>query len=209
MLRLKIRLARGSGSRDFWKLTKHLSGMSKRKRTATPSPQALADYFAAKMSLPGEENKQVPPLEQLPDGAKRLRGFKLTRAMVAKVLRSLLNELKSVGPDGVSPRLLKHCAKELARPLTNLFQKVTRAAEFPKSWKVARVTPVYKKDKMTDPQNYRPISVLPTLATTFERVLMHHEYTELAFCSFNIVGAWTIKELSPTQTESSPRRRRM
>ena len=36
----------------------------------------------------------------------------------------------------------------------------------------ARVTPVYKKDKMTDPQNYRPISVLSTLATTFERVLM-------------------------------------
>ena len=84
----------------------------------------------------------MPPLEQLPDGAKRLRSFKLTRAMVAKVLRSL-NELKSVGPDGVSPCLLKHCAKELlARPLTDLSQKVTRAAELPKSWKVARVTPV-------------------------------------------------------------------
>ena len=98
VLCLKIHLARASGSRDFWKLTKHLlSGMmSKRKRTATPSPQALTDYFAAKMSLPREENKQVPPLEQLPDGAKRLRSFKLTRVMVAKVLRSL-DELKSVG----------------------------------------------------------------------------------------------------------------
>ena len=79
MLRLKIRLARGSGSRDFWKLTKHLSGMSKRKRTATPLPQALVDYLAAKMSLPEEENKQVPPLEQLPGGAKQLRSFELTR----------------------------------------------------------------------------------------------------------------------------------
>ncbi|CAM9818725.1 unnamed protein product, partial [Heterosigma akashiwo] len=58
--------------------------------------------------------------------------------------------------------------------LTDLFQKVTRAAEFPKSWKVSRVTPVYKKDKVTDPQNYRPVSVLPTLATTFERVIMPH-----------------------------------
>ena len=73
------------------------------------------------MSLPGEENKRVPLLKQLPDGAKRLRSFKLTRAMVAKVLPSL-NELKSVGPDGVSPRLLKHCcAKELAHALTDLF----------------------------------------------------------------------------------------
>ncbi|CAN0092191.1 unnamed protein product, partial [Heterosigma akashiwo] len=91
--------------------------------------------------------------------------------MVAKVLRSL-NELTSGGPDGVSPCLLKYCAKELARPLTDLFQKVTRVAEFPKSWKVARVTPVYQKDKVADPQNYRPVSVLPTLATKLERVLM-------------------------------------
>ena len=60
----------------------------------------------------------------------------------------------------------------MARPLTDLFQKVTRAAEFRKSWKVARVTPVYKKDKVTDPQNYQPVSLLPTLATTFDRVLM-------------------------------------
>ena len=88
------------------------------------------------MSLPGEENKQVSPLKRLADGAKRLNSFKLTRATVANVLRSL-NELKLVGPDEVSPHLLEHCAKELARPLTDLFQKVTRAAEFPKSWKVA------------------------------------------------------------------------
>ncbi|CAN0092327.1 unnamed protein product, partial [Heterosigma akashiwo] len=79
--------------------------------------------------------------------------------MVAKVLHSLNDELKSFDPEWVSLRLFKYCAKELARPLTDLFQKVTRAAEFPKSWKVARVTPVYKKDKVTDPQNYRPISV--------------------------------------------------
>ncbi|CAM9944976.1 unnamed protein product, partial [Heterosigma akashiwo] len=43
---------------------------------------------------------------------------------------------------------------------------------FPDSWKVARVTPVYKKGDATDPKNYRPVSVLPTLAATFERVLM-------------------------------------
>ncbi|CAN0065010.1 unnamed protein product, partial [Heterosigma akashiwo] len=72
----------------------------------------------------------------------------------------------------VSPRVLKHCAKELDGPLARLFQKVERAAVFPDSWKVARVTPVYKKGDATDPKNYRPVSVLPTLATTFERVLM-------------------------------------
>ncbi|CAN0099719.1 unnamed protein product, partial [Heterosigma akashiwo] len=67
---------------------------------------------------------------------------------------------------------VKHCAKELGGPLARLFQKVERAADFPDSWKVARVTLVYKKGDATDPKNYRPVSVLPTLATIFERVLV-------------------------------------
>ncbi|CAN0005112.1 unnamed protein product, partial [Heterosigma akashiwo] len=86
---------------------------------------------------------------------------------VSTVLRAL-DESESVGPDGVSPRVRKHCAKELDCPLAHLFQKVEKAADFPDSWKV---TPVYKKGDATDPPKKRLVSVLPTLATTFERVL--------------------------------------
>ncbi|CAN0014604.1 unnamed protein product, partial [Heterosigma akashiwo] len=95
----------------------------------------------------------------------------ITFQEVSKVLQSL-DVRKSVGPDGVSPQVLKHCARQLARPLTQLFHKVGKSGEFPRSWKVARVTPVYKKKDASLPENYRPISLLPTLATTFERFLM-------------------------------------
>ncbi|CAM9960188.1 unnamed protein product, partial [Heterosigma akashiwo] len=63
---------------------------------------------------------------------------------------------KSVGPDGVSQRVLKHCTRQLARPLTRLFSESGQIW----SWKVARVTPVYKKKDASLPENYRPISVL-------------------------------------------------
>ncbi|CAM9956143.1 unnamed protein product, partial [Heterosigma akashiwo] len=56
--------------------------------------------------------------------------------------------------------VLKHCARQLARPLTRLFQKLDKSGEFPRSWKVARVTPVYKKKDASLLENYRPISVL-------------------------------------------------
>ncbi|CAN0059444.1 unnamed protein product, partial [Heterosigma akashiwo] len=79
---------------------------------------------------------------------------------------------KSVGPDGISPQVLKHCAGQLVAPLTRLFQKISKAAEFPTRWKVARARPVYKKEDASLPKNYRPISILLTLATMFERVLM-------------------------------------
>ncbi|CAN0095781.1 unnamed protein product, partial [Heterosigma akashiwo] len=74
-----------------------------------------------------------------------------------------LDESKSVGPDGVSPRVLKHCAKELDGPMARLFQKVERAIDSPDSWKVARVTLVYKKGDATDSKNHWPVSVLPNL----------------------------------------------
>ncbi|CAN0026918.1 unnamed protein product, partial [Heterosigma akashiwo] len=91
---------------------------------------------------------------------------------VSKVLQSL-DVQKSVGSDGVSPRVLKHCARQLARPLTRLFQKVGKSGEFPKSWEATRVTPAYKKKDASLPEKYRPISVLPTLSTTtFEHVLI-------------------------------------
>ena len=40
-----------------------------------PLASGPCGLFAAKMSLPGEENKQVPPLEQLPDANKAAEKF--------------------------------------------------------------------------------------------------------------------------------------
>jgi hypothetical protein len=171
-LRLKIRLQRAKGSKKFWQTFKLYSGIGGgKRRKVTPPAVDLAKHFATKMSLPGEELREVPPLEPAPPGSRKLRGFKISIAGVSKILGQL-DVNKSVGPDGVSPRVLKHCARHLTRPLALLFRKIADAGEFPQSWKVARVTAIYKKNDATLPANYRPVSVLPTLATTFERVLM-------------------------------------
>lgn len=101
--------------------------MGKCKRA---SHQDLADHFSGKMSLPEEKKKQVPPLEQ-PGGAKRLRSSFIKLACDIGAIRcSALSKswLQLVGPDGVSPHLLKHCAKELACPLAHLFQKKKEVA---------------------------------------------------------------------------------
>ena len=38
-------------------------------------------------------------------------------------------------------------------------------------WKLARVSPILKKGKTDDPNNYRPISIIPTVAKIFEKIL--------------------------------------
>ena len=42
---------------------------------------------------------------------------------------------------------------------------------FPNSWKMAKVTPIFKEDAKTDPNNYRPISVLPVVSKLIERIV--------------------------------------
>ena len=75
-----------------------------------------------------------------------------------------LDVTKSVGDDGVSPRILKSCAQSLCGPLTALFQIICRCTDFPTSWKVSRVTPVLKKGSRSNPTCYQPNAVLPTLS---------------------------------------------
>ena len=83
-----------------------------------------------------------------------------------------LDVAKSVGDDGVSPRILNSCAQSLCGPLTTLFRMICRHSDFPTSWKISRVTPVFKKGSRTDPTCYRPIAVLPALSRVYEKLLV-------------------------------------
>jgi hypothetical protein len=73
----------------------------------------------------------------------------------------------------------------------------------------ARGTGFYrdKPRQRVDPHRTAPGQTTVQFHPDLERMGIHQGYAEQAFCSFNIFGAWTIKELSPTRTESSPRRR--
>ena len=42
---------------------------------------------------------------------------------------------------------------------------------FPTEWKLARVSPIFKKGKRDDPNNYRSISSIPTVAKIFGQIV--------------------------------------
>ena len=57
-------------------------------------------------------------------------------------------------------------------PLTALFRKICLTSKYPECWKISTITPVFKKGARSDPTNYRPIAVLPTLSRVFEQLLV-------------------------------------
>ena len=42
---------------------------------------------------------------------------------------------------------------------------------FPNCLKLTDITPIHKKGKKDNKENYRPVSILPTLLKIFERIL--------------------------------------
>ena len=101
---------RGSKSRVWWRLTRDIAGFSTHRQRVFPPADDLAGYFVQKFVIPDEASYSVPPL--LTDCAPvALSSFRLTCKRVKQVLLGL-DESKSVGLDGVSPRVLRQCAKK-------------------------------------------------------------------------------------------------
>ena len=101
-----------------------------------------------------------------------------TNDMVYRLIQSMpLN--KACGLDGISCRLLKEAAPVITTSLTYIINLSIRSGIFPDDWKIARVSPVFKEDINSDPNNYRPISVLPIVSKLIERIVFNQLYSFL------------------------------
>lgn len=89
----------------------------------------------------------------------------------------VINQLKSFkrnkasGADDLPPGLLKDCRYHIAEPLVFILNLSIDTNTIPQIWKIAKVTPIYKKGSLQEPSNYRPISVLPVLSKILERAI--------------------------------------
>lgn len=89
---------------------------------------------------------------------------------------------KAPGLDKIANCLLKSLPQKAVVLITKIFNSCLSLAYFPSAWKVAKVIAIKKPGKDgTIPISYRPISLLPSLAKLFEkiinsRLLMHTKH---------------------------------
>jgi len=70
-----------------------------------------------------------------------------------------LDTYKSMGLDGINPRVLRELAEELAKRLSIISQRSWLTGEVPDEGRTASVTPIYKKDRKEDAGNYKLVSL--------------------------------------------------
>ena len=103
--------------------------------------------------------------------------FKQVSTMDIHKIINTLKDKNSVDHDRMSNKLIKFLKEELSGPLKLIINQSIEHSIFPDLMKIAKVTPLYKKDDVHKLINYRPISVLPVMSKIFERVL-HNQLCE-------------------------------
>ena len=78
---------------------------------------------------------------------------------------------KAAGVHKLSGRFIRDGASILAKSIAALCNLSISQGVFPNACKVAKLKPIFKKGKKTDPSNYRPISLLPSILKITERVI--------------------------------------
>ena len=82
-----------------------------------------------------------------------------------------LDTNKATRMDGISATILKHCGDHIVLPVTSIINNSIANGVFPNALKEAYVLPLHKGFEKEDPNNCRPISILPTISKIFERHL--------------------------------------
>ena len=82
---------------------------------------------------------------------------------------------KACWPDDIGNIILKN-TPALAKVFKLVSQTSLSNGNFPTSWKISEITPLYKENDRADISQYRPISLLKNVSTVFEQILFARMY---------------------------------
>ena len=127
----------------------------------------LNDYF---ISVYTRENSNAVPRPGITHDGDTLDNILCTAEIVTNKIEKL-NPYKSPGPDGFLPRVLREVSRQVAPHLTIVFNKSLESGVIPEDWKLANVTPIYKKGDRKSAGNYRPISLTSVVGKMLESII--------------------------------------
>ncbi len=115
-------------------------------------------------------------LPNSPSGSSRQSSDHVITVSEDDVRRELrrVNVRKAAGPDGITGRVLRSCADQLAGLFTFIFNESLATSVVPTFFKKSVIIPVPKNSKPSCLNDHRPVALTSTVMKVFERLLKKH-----------------------------------
>ena len=100
-------------------------------------------------------------------------------------IENALGKLKTsagFGAYGIASQFVEIAFPIIAESLCDILNLSLATGRFPNSWKIVRVSPIFKGGTENDRTNYSPISVLPFLSRLFEKLVYNQLYDCCCCC---------------------------
>ena len=136
----------------------------------------IGPSLAAKINAP--PNKSFEMYLNLP-----ARNNLIFQSVETKTVEEIICKLKpksSCGIDRISNKLIKSINTEIKEILALIINQCLQTGIFPDKLKVARVLAIYKKGDKQLLENYRPVSVLPSISKVFEKVIYNQLFNHFS-----------------------------
>ena len=133
----------------------------------------LFNEFFSKQCKPIISNSILPQFNFLT--VKRIDHINIQDNEILSLIRNL-NPNKATGSDGISGQMLILCDNSVVQPLKIIFENILKTSTYPDLWKLANITPIFKKHDKQLIKNYRPISLLPICGKILEKILFNNIY---------------------------------
>ena len=95
---------------------------------------------------------------------------------------SRLSSSRAVGHDGVPLHAIRSCFPVIGSHILHIVNSSIVSRTLPDTWKLATVVPLHKSGAKDEPNNFRPISILPVLSKVCEKIVCTQLSVYLARC---------------------------
>ena len=167
-----------TGPKKWWGIVKALYGQklhssvptlvdgAKLISDAKEKSEVFSEYFCSQSKI--DDGSASLPREIIYfQNDVSLSNVRTTESEVLDLLKSVDID-KACGPDGIGNLILKLCTDGISSSFSNLINLSLSEGKFPDAWKLANVTPIFKKDDRQSKVNYRPVSLLDSLSKITE-----------------------------------------
>ncbi|KAI5608749.1 gastrula zinc finger protein XlCGF28.1-like, partial [Silurus asotus] len=162
------------GSRSLWQGLRTITDYKTPSSRMVNADASLADelntFYARFEAAANHANGASGTTSAHAERAGEVNTFTMSEHDVRRAFKRV-NTRKAAGPDGITGRVLKACADQLAPVFTEIFNLSLEQSVVPSCFKQSTIVPVPKKPQPACLNDYHPVALTSVVMNCFERLV--------------------------------------